>query len=72
MKGQRYRVTKDYIYSIKTEDNKKMGRGLLKEGVIVTVIGIEKRRGVIFCKIDHSIGWVGANNKIWNVLEIIG
>lgn len=70
MKGQQFRVNKDFAFNCKDSDNKIIGCSILREGTILTVIDTEVRNGIKFSKLSHSVGWISGNNKIWNKLDI--
>lgn len=70
MKGQQFKVNKDFAFNCKDSNNKITGRSILREGTILTVVDTEVRNGIKFSKLDHSVGWIGWNNKIWNKLDI--
>lgn len=71
MKGQQFRVNKDFVFNCKDSDNKIIGRSILREGTILTVIDTEVRNGIRFSKLSNSVGWISGNNKIWDKLDII-
>lgn len=70
MKGQQFIANKDFAFNCRDSNNKIIGRSILNEGTILTVIDTEIRNGIRFSKLNHSIGWISGNNKIWNNLDI--
>lgn len=72
MQGWQFRANRDFFRTAKDNNGKSIGRGKITEGTIVSVLDSEIRNGVRFCKLDHSIGWVGTNNRIWDKLDQYG
>ena len=69
MIGTQFRVNTNFFYTVKDKNNKRIGRGKIAENTTITIIDTQIRNGVRWCKLDHSIGWVGSNNRIWKRLE---
>lgn len=71
MVGTRFRANTNFFYTTKDENNKRIGRGKIRENTTITVIDTQIRNGVRWSKLDHSIGWVGSKNIIWNRLDLM-
>lgn len=66
-----FRTNKSFIYRAMDENGQKLGKQKIEEGTIVTTIDSEYRRGSLYVKLDHNIGWIGSNNPIWNKLDLV-
>lgn len=71
MKGTQFRANTNFFYTVKDQNNNRIGRGKITENTTITVIDTQIRNGVRWCKLDHSIGWVSGKNRIWNKLDLM-
>lgn len=70
MKGSTFRVNEDFYYNRKGSSNEILGRSIMRENTIVTILDEDVRRGKkCFC-LSNGIGWITNNSPIWNKLDI--
>lgn len=70
MVGTRFRANTNF-YNKRREQQASLGRRKIAENTTISVVDTEIRNGIRWCKLDHSIGWLGGNNKIWNKLDLM-